>query len=237
MSVRTEPRELSERLHGALNLSADQLQQQGIKLQEPAGTAGAYQGEQMMMQPQTATSAGAVALPGNEHALAEANTFNTSHPEYPLNRTVSVTIRASLNDLCLRKTASVWAPNSDAVKSILQQRKYTDLAGSAENQARRIRKKTHDPSLCIAHAHRPRFAFLTGRPEVDCPAQADAVGAEVVLPDGARPVDHGRRRLDLLGHGRFVLCDRDAECGHSHVAAAAGGRHLARCAVANSTLS
>ena len=121
MSVRTEPRELSERLHGALNLSADQLQQQGVKLQEPAGTAGAYQGEPMMMQAPTSTSAGAVALPGNEHALAEANSFNTSHPEYPLNRTVSVTIRASLNDLCLRKTASVWAPNSDAVKSILQQ--------------------------------------------------------------------------------------------------------------------
>ena len=139
MSVRTEPRELSERLHGALNLSADQLQQQGIKLQEPSATAGAYQGEQMMaMQRAAPTSAGAVALPGNEHALAEANSFNTSHPEFPLNRTVSVTIRASLNDLCLRKTASVWAPNSDAVRSILQQRKYTDLAGSAENQARRI---------------------------------------------------------------------------------------------------
>ncbi len=122
MSVRTEPRELSERLHGALNLSADQLQQQGIKLQEPSATAGAYQGEQMMMmQPAAPTSAGAVALQGNEHALAEANSFNTSHPEFPLNRTVSVTIRASLNDLCLRKQASVWAPNSDAVKSILQQ--------------------------------------------------------------------------------------------------------------------
>ena len=58
MSVRTEPRELSERLHGALNLSADQLQQQGIKLQEPSGTAVAYQGEQMMVPAQTSTSAG-----------------------------------------------------------------------------------------------------------------------------------------------------------------------------------
>jgi len=114
MSVRTEPRaELSERLHGALHISADQLAQQGIKL-EAAPASGAAMGGGI---PETG---GAVQLP-NEHALAEANTFNVSNPEYPLTRTMVVSIRASLNDLCLRKQAATWAPNADAVKSILQQ--------------------------------------------------------------------------------------------------------------------
>ena len=155
MSVRTEPRELSERLHGALNLSADQLQQQGIKLQEPSATAGAYQGEQMMMmQPAAQTSAGAVALQGNEHALAEANSFNTSHPEFPLNRTVSVTIRASLNDLCLRKQASVWAPNSDAVKSILQQARACAPFCKPSPNAPRLTNSSYVRRA--AQVHRPR---------------------------------------------------------------------------------
>ena len=120
MSVRTEPRgDLSDRLQGALHISADQLQQQGVKLQDHGATAAGMDGQMVLHQ--QPTSAGAVSLQPNEHALAEANNFNTSHPEFPLNRTVSVTIRASLNDLCLRKNASTWAPNADAVKSILQQ--------------------------------------------------------------------------------------------------------------------
>lgn len=216
MSVRTEPREISERLHGALNLSADQLQQHGVKLQDSSATAGAYQGEQMMMMQPAPTSAGAVALPGNEHALAEANSFNTSHPEFPLNRTVSVTIRASLNDLCLRKQASVWAPNSDAVRSILQQARAPFVTAPQ-------RAAAHEFPLCAAQVHRPRRQRReSGRSQEYCPAQADAVRAEVVLPDGARPGDHRRRQRDFFGHGRCLLCDCDAECGHAHVAAAAG---------------
>ena len=37
-----------------------------------------------------------------DHALGGENNFSTSNPEHPLNRTVVVTVRASLNDLCLR---------------------------------------------------------------------------------------------------------------------------------------
>jgi hypothetical protein len=55
------------------------------------------------------------------HELAEANTYNTAQVEHPLTRTVTVTIRSSLNDLCLKKAKATWAPSSDAIRSILQQ--------------------------------------------------------------------------------------------------------------------
>ena len=77
---------------------------------------------------------GTMAAPGDEAALAEANTFNTNNPDHPLHRTMVVSIRASLNDLCLKKSKAVWAPTGEAMKSILQQRKFTDLAGSTESQ-------------------------------------------------------------------------------------------------------
>ena len=131
MSVRTDPRgDVSDRLHHTLNISADQLQQQGIKLNEPQAPSAAGLGGGVMGAPETGAP---VAMP-NEHALAEANTFNTSNPEFPLKRTMVVSIRASLNDLCLRKQAACWAPTADAVKAIFQQKKFVDLAGSAEPQ-------------------------------------------------------------------------------------------------------
>ena len=45
-----------------------------------------------------------------------------------------VNIRASLNDLCLKKSKATWAPSSEAVRSILQQRRFTDLSGASESQ-------------------------------------------------------------------------------------------------------
>lgn len=53
---------------------------------------------------------------GDEAALAEANTFNTNNPDHPLNRTLCVSIRASLNDLCLKKNKATWAPTPEAMK-------------------------------------------------------------------------------------------------------------------------
>jgi hypothetical protein len=183
MSVRTEPRaDLSERLHGALHISADQLAQQGIKL-EQAPASGAAMGGGI------ADTGGAVQLP-NEHALAEANSFNVSNPEYPLRRTVVVSIRASLNDLCLRKQAATWAPNADAIKSILQQvRCSTDRT--------RIRARAHVGShtpVCAAQVRRfERERREPRRPEVDRAPQARALRAEVELPHRPRPARHRRR--------------------------------------------
>ena len=71
----------------------------------------------------------------NEQHLAAANDFNTSNPEHPLKRTVVISIRASLADLCLRKQKATWTPPSaEATRAILQQKKFVDLSGTSEAQ-------------------------------------------------------------------------------------------------------
>lgn len=65
-------------------------------------------------------------------ALGDANSLSTNHPDHPLRRTFVTNIRASLGDLCLRKTKGTWAPSAEAMRSILQQKKFTDLSGTAE---------------------------------------------------------------------------------------------------------
>jgi len=42
-------------------------------------------------------------------------------------------IRASLADLALRKTKGTWAPSNEALRSMLQSKKFVDLSGSAES--------------------------------------------------------------------------------------------------------
>ena len=44
------------------------------------------------------------------------------------------TIRASLDDLCLRKAKSTWSPSPEALQQIFRQSKFTDLQGSLEQQ-------------------------------------------------------------------------------------------------------
>ena len=67
-------------------------------------------------------------------ALGEAAAFNTANPEHPLKRSLVVSVKASLNDLCLRKTRATWAPSEEALRSIFQQQKFTALDGSSEPQ-------------------------------------------------------------------------------------------------------
>ena len=59
----------------------------------------------------------------SEGALAEGTSFNVSDPEHPLRRAVVVSIKASLNDLCLQKQRASWSPSPEALKSIFQQRR------------------------------------------------------------------------------------------------------------------
>lgn len=62
----------------------------------------------------------------------ESSGFNTVDADNPLTRTVVVGIRASLNDLCLRKQKSIWSPSPEALKQMLQQKRFTDLSGTTE---------------------------------------------------------------------------------------------------------
>ena len=67
-----------------------------------------------------------------DSSLSEANVFNTANPEHPLKRSVVVAIRASLSDLCLRRKKASWQPSAEAMKAIMQQKKFTDLQGNME---------------------------------------------------------------------------------------------------------
>jgi hypothetical protein len=111
-------------------------------------------------------------------ALAEANDFSTNNvsstkrhahytplatqptltrvhsewqPEHPLKRSVVVSVRASLEDLCLRKAKATWAPSAEAVGAILKQAKFVDLAGTSEKV--RHPCPTHARLLRIDCAH------------------------------------------------------------------------------------
>lgn len=73
------------------------------------------------------------AQPADSH-LAEGMSYTTNTPENALHRTIVVSVRASLNELCLQKQKGTWAPSQEALRSIMQARKYTSLDGSAESQ-------------------------------------------------------------------------------------------------------
>tara|TARA_Y100000389_G_C17106995_1_gene338757 strand:- start:49 stop:375 length:327 start_codon:yes stop_codon:yes gene_type:complete len=106
MSVRTEPRDLSQQLQQTLTIPADVMQQAS----NPA----------LVGAPIAASADGAL-VPA-DHALAQANDFNTSSPDHPLRRTVVINIRSSLSDLCLRGAKATWSPPSEeATKAIFQQ--------------------------------------------------------------------------------------------------------------------
>ena len=111
MSVRTEPRDLSQQLQSTLTIPADQMLAAATAANPAAATAVAPMPQPEVQQQQI-----------NEQHLNQANDFNTNSPEHPLHRTVCINIRASLADLCLKAGNSVWQPPSaEATRNIFQQ--------------------------------------------------------------------------------------------------------------------
>jgi hypothetical protein len=109
MSVRTEPRELSQQLQQTLTITPEMMAANQAMVNPGA------------MVPASMTAAPADAL-ATEQQLHQANDFNTNNEHHPLERTVCINIRASLSDLCLRADTATWAPPSaEATKSIFQQ--------------------------------------------------------------------------------------------------------------------
>ena len=53
-------------------------------------------------------------------SLGEANSFAVANPEHPLRRNVVVSVKASLNELCLQKTRGTWAPSPESLRAIFQ---------------------------------------------------------------------------------------------------------------------
>jgi hypothetical protein len=73
---------------------------------------------------------GAVAAAADDLSLAEGNSYCVASPDNPLSRNVNVSIRASLNSLCLQKSKATWSPSAEALKGIFQQKKFTSLDAS-----------------------------------------------------------------------------------------------------------
>jgi len=65
--------------------------------------------------------------------LGEGNSFAVAQSDNPLKRIVAVSIKASLNELCLQKARGTWAPSQEALRNIFQQKKFTSLDGSTES--------------------------------------------------------------------------------------------------------
>ena len=63
-----------------------------------------------------------------------------------------MSVRASLEDLCLRKAKATWSPSAEATATILKQQKFIDLQGTAEKV---LQNSTHlilfttDSFVCI----------------------------------------------------------------------------------------
>ena len=55
-----------------------------------------------------------------DSALAEHNSLSVSNPEHPIRRSISVNIRSTLGDLCLRKAKGQWQPTQTALKNMFQ---------------------------------------------------------------------------------------------------------------------
>ncbi len=61
----------------------------------------------------------AEATPADAH-LGEGQSYSVATPENPLRRQLVVSVRTSLNELCLNKQKGTWAPSGDALKAIFQ---------------------------------------------------------------------------------------------------------------------
>ena len=57
--------------------------------------------------------------PADAH-LGEGQSYSVATPENPLHRQLVVSVRTSLNELCLNKQKGTWAPSGDALKAIFQ---------------------------------------------------------------------------------------------------------------------
>ena len=84
--------------------------------------------------PEQMAAAISESMPANAELAEGAGTFSTASPDSPLTRYVHVSIRASLNDLCLQRQKGTWSPSAEALRSIFQQKRFTALDGSADPQ-------------------------------------------------------------------------------------------------------
>tara|TARA_B110001452_G_scaffold267100_2_gene275758 strand:- start:1437 stop:2375 length:939 start_codon:yes stop_codon:yes gene_type:complete len=125
--------------------------------------------------------------PVDEMGLAEANTFNTNNPEHPLHRTLMVSIRASMNDLCLKKAKATWAPTGEAMKVFTINQTGT----------RTVDSPTPHP-LCVRRTSSSRRSLSTSRAPPSPRATSRCVdAAQGILLSISDPSSHPTPSLPL----------------------------------------
>jgi len=91
--------------------------------------------DQKMLQMALAAEHEAPIDVGDESALGEGATgYANASKDTPLNRKVTVAIRASLAELSTNAARGVWAPTKDQLENIYQQKQFVDLSGDAKKQ-------------------------------------------------------------------------------------------------------
>lgn len=101
--------------------------------------------EQAMAANDTLATLGAAAEANDP--LSTANSYSTQDPSHPLERTVHVCLRDTLDNLAQRRGATTWAPSPAALKRIFQQSKFLDLGGRAERYGDMKSVVLHDVTL------------------------------------------------------------------------------------------
>lgn len=94
-------------------------------------------------------------------ALHEGASYQTANAENPLHRTVVVSVRSSLNELCLQKTKGTWSPSSEALKSIC---KVTDLNASTLHSVHT--PHSHHSRILAMAVQQKKYTALDGSAEV-----------------------------------------------------------------------
>jgi len=117
-------------------------------------------------------------------SLGEGSSYCVASPDNPLKRNLVVSIRASLNDLCLSKSKGTWAPTTEALKSIFQQKKFTSLDGSADAQGDLKSVVLHDLKVQHTSSNFPVSlgAKITGVDDTTFSSTGDSFSM-IVLPN------------------------------------------------------
>lgn len=131
-------------------------------------------------------------------ALGEGSSYQVASPNHPLQRNIVVSIRATLNELCLQRQKGVWSPSSDSLKSIFRQRRFKSLDGSAEAQGDLKSMVLHDLSVNHVKSTFPIAlgARITGVDDRTFGVTGDAFST-IVLPNAESTVSTSLQADDV----------------------------------------
>ena len=108
------------------------------------------------------------AQPGDAH-LAEGASYTTNTPENALHRTIVVSVRASLNELCLQRQKGTWAPSQEALRSILQSRYAHGNGSNPSDHDSHPGSQPHIPDSRLTYPRSPparsKYTSLDGSAE------------------------------------------------------------------------